>query len=238
MRVEILLDTITPKILSDLTDKFLGGLSVDDGCWNFHPYREQLYVGFGRYMRPRQLSHLLFIGGVPGGVELWTKCGNPSCVRPSHIRVISSDEDRFWFYVDKQSDDDCWLWVGKNKNRKGYGRLKIDGKSVQSHRFSYQLHYGSIPDGLLVCHTCDTPACVNPKHLFLGTNADNVADRDRKGRKALGEHNGKSKLSLADVVLVKSMFTQGLSNCEIGRRLSINHSTVRAIRNGVTWRGV
>lgn len=94
-------------------------------------------------------------------------------------------EDRFWKYVTKGKANECWLWTGY-LNASGYGRMFIshDVKptNILSHRLSYQMHVGPIPDGLHICHTCDTPPCVNPKHLYAGTDADNVADRINRGR--------------------------------------------------------
>lgn len=88
-------------------------------------------------------------------------------------------EDRFWPYVEKT--DGCWLWTGR-KNRDGYGYVSIDSKPVGAHRIAYSLNVGAIPDGLFVLHRCDTPPCVNPSHLFLGTNTDNMRDASGKGR--------------------------------------------------------
>lgn len=94
--------------------------------------------------------------------------------------------DRFWSKVRKS--DGCWLWTDKPHAPWGYGRLgnAINGKEIKAHRLSWMLHFGPIPDGLGVLHKCDTPLCVRPDHLFLGTQLDNVHDCVAKGRAAGG----------------------------------------------------
>ena len=103
----------------------------------------------------------------------------------THFQI--TPEQRFWRFVNK-STIDCWLWtgyIGKN----GYGRFKAN-KDIGAHRFAYQLLKGPIPAGLFVLHRCDVRHCVNPEHLFLGTQRDNILDAQSKGRLARGDTHG------------------------------------------------
>ena len=93
--------------------------------------------------------------------------------------------NRFEQKIDKSGD--CWLWTA-SRNNGGYGLFKLAGKTTTAHRISYELHVGVIPDGMCVLHTCDVRMCVNPDHLFLGTQTDNMQDKANKGR-----HHGQLK---------------------------------------------
>jgi len=93
-------------------------------------------------------------------------------------------EARFWEKVDIQGEDDCWVWLAC-RNSRGYGRISEGGAGGfiwQAHRFSWVLHFGNIPEGLVVRHRCDNPPCVNPSHLELGTQAENLQDMYARGR--------------------------------------------------------
>ena len=100
-------------------------------------------------------------------------------------------EERFWEKVDKRGPDDCWEWKGGISGN-GYGTFWLERQSFRAHRVFYELFIGKIPNGLLVCHTCDNPKCVNPNHLFLGTYKDNMQDAVKKGKLlgARGDRNG------------------------------------------------
>jgi hypothetical protein len=97
-------------------------------------------------------------------------------------------EKRFWRFVKKMRAS-CWLWAG-GRQAQGYGAFGNGERVVYAHRFSWQLHNGPIPKGLNVLHRCDVPPCVNPKHLFIGTHADNMRDKIKKSRQWLGGKRG------------------------------------------------
>lgn len=88
--------------------------------------------------------------------------------------------DRFWSQVTRT--DGCWIWTGTGIEANGYARIKVNGERILVHRMSWVMAFGSVPSGLVVCHRCDVPLCVNPDHLFVGTQKDNIADMMAKGR--------------------------------------------------------
>ncbi len=114
-------------------------------------------------------------------------------------------EERFWEKVDKRGSDECWLWTASSSQ--GYGRLWNGKRPEGAHRISFRIHGGEIPDGQHVLHRCDNPPCVNPAHLFVGTSADNMADKVAKGRLRVGSTSGESHpralLSQLDVLSIR-----------------------------------
>lgn len=117
----------------------------------------------------------------------------------------------FWAKVAVNPDDEsCWLWKN-SKDRNGYGHFKLGGRTQYSHRVAWQLANGNIPEGLDVCHSCDTPSCCNPKHLFLGTHQDNMDDMANKGRQRglRGERNSQHKLTLEQVKQIRERYSAG-----------------------------
>jgi hypothetical protein len=175
-------------------------------------------------------------------------CQNPACQKtfltyPIRIKQnkakfcskacqhYKTPEERFWEKVDTSGGPEaCWLWIG-GYDSNGYGSID----TTRAHIFSWQLHYGPIPSGILVCHTCDNPPCVRPDHLFLGTNGDNTADAVHKGRMCHGAAKPSAKLTEPQVYEIREL--QGaLSAAETGRRYHVSYVTVLKIWSREKWR--
>jgi hypothetical protein len=135
--------------------------------------------------------------------------------------------------IDKSGD--CWVWKG-SVNHANYGMYKFNGKFRLAHRLSYEIHIGSIPSGMLVCHKCDNPSCVNPDHLFLGTQKDNINDCVAKGRNAIGNKNWNTKLDEEKVLMIRgSDFSKLGSKAEMARSLGISQTALNYVLSGRNW---
>ena len=144
----------------------------------------------------------------------------------------ASIPEKLDFYTSPDPNSGCWLWVG-TWSMKGYGNLVVKGKTYRAHRLQWERFNGPIPDGLIVCHRCDTPPCVNPDHLFLGTNKDNTLDAVSKGHIGAGIINGNSKLTESQVLAIR---TDGRPARIIGDAYGVGASAIQHIKTRRTWR--
>lgn len=135
----------------------------------------------------------------------------------------------------------CWEWTGTTA-KGGYGQYQLEKfrdasgvyrrTRIYAHRLSWELHKSSIPDGYEVCHQCDNPGCVNPNHLFLGTHAENMGDRDRKRRGPIGERQGTAKLREPAIREIMASTETGFA---LAARYGVTFQTINDIRTGKTW---
>lgn len=138
--------------------------------------------------------------------------------------------ERFWAKVDKRGSDECWTWIGSKRN--GYGEIWSRDRHLYAHRMSWKLHYGLIPKGVSVLHHCDNRACVNPKHLFLGTQADNMTDMVGKGRQSKGEERPTAKLTQEQVLAIRN---DPRSERTLGRIYGVCHASIGRVKRRKRW---
>lgn len=172
------------------------------------------------------------------------------CERPSEKRGMCSTHYSRWrngrdmdmpirkqrrygapFWESVQFTESCWLWTGAI-NSDGYGTALV---SEKAHRVAWQMVNGPIPDGLHVLHHCDVRHCVNPDHLFLGTNADNVADKLAKNRHRRGEASPRACLTECDVQAIRQ---DSRDNATIGREYGVTTTTIWQIKHRVRWQHI
>ncbi len=147
-----------------------------------------------------------------------------------------SEEERFWEHVDKSAGPDgCWIWMlvcYPPKPCTNYGRFHYKGKTHVAHRFAWMLTNGPIPESALICHHCDNPPCVNPAHLFVGTDATNAQDSSNKGRRH-------SKLTKSDVIGIRDWYAQGgVTYQDIADSYGLSYNHVSMIVRHKAWRHV
>lgn len=153
------------------------------------------------------------------------------------IHTEGWDVLRFWEKVDQsQGDDGCWEWQAAC-NDDGYGNIGINGRTRRAHRVAWHLTHGPIPQGLHVLHHCDNRKCVNPAHLFLGTNLDNIRDRQQKGRRLhpIDGRNPNAKLTCEAVKEMRQLSKAGMRTSDLMRRFGVSKRTVRRIIRGIAW---
>lgn len=158
-------------------------------------------------------------------------------INPNLSDIFTS---RFWSKVDIQSIDKCWEWK-RYTTRDGYGRVRLGGFMVLSHRVAFAIGNALDPDGYLVCHTCDNPPCCNPDHLFLGDDMENSKDKIKKGRDrhAAGEMVGGSVFTNSEVMEIRSSHVPYKNSAaKIARERGVHKSCIEKILQRVTWKSI
>ena len=145
-------------------------------------------------------------------------------------------DDRFCSKVAQEPNSGCWLWTAC-VNAQGYGMFRWQDRMMRAHRVSWELHVGPIPEGLHVLHTCDTPPCVNPGHLYLGSHTDNMRDCMDRGRVARGERNGRggAKLTERSVLAIRRRLAAGATQRSLAAEYGVSQPTISFIKTGDHW---
>ena len=161
-------------------------------------------------------------------------------IGPNLEKLLLGNPSRFWEKIDMHGPDDCWLWQA-HCTAQGYGVIMVgsrkDGtrRTVRAHRLAYELAVGPILAGLCVLHNCDNPTCVNPSHLYAGTQRDNMRDcyaRGRQGERPRGENHGRAKLTDEDVLAIR---TDSRTQVVISADYDIGPAEVGRIKRRKTW---
>jgi hypothetical protein len=149
-----------------------------------------------------------------------------------------------WKRVLKGEPDECWEWQGSRFNDDmGYGQMKVNGFNCRVHRVAYESHYGEHPGVRQVLHACDNPICCNPAHLRLGSPADNMADKVKRGRwkggAPRGVGNGRAKLNPQKVIEIRQRLAANEYTTlkALAMEYGISKTTIRGIRDGIIWKG-
>ena len=151
---------------------------------------------------------------------------------PQDLDARAKLEERFWVKVEKT--DGCWIWTAA-KHPHGYGKFVVNNTVYPAHRISWELHNGEIPEGQCVMHICDNTPCIRPDHLRIGTHAENMADRDAKGR---GNSRQPHKLNPGKVRRIRHLHAQGVAGHRIAAEFGIARNTVLRILRGEYWKHV
>jgi hypothetical protein len=156
---------------------------------------------------------------------------NPYCGRGNLCPVMRKEN-----FLEKVTErDGCWIWTACIRDF-GYGLFSMGyGRTINAHIASYRIFVGEIPKKKFVLHKCDNPPCVNPDHLFLGTQADNMADKTTKNRQAKGERHGMSKLTSEAVSDIRKRYAEGTIKARLAEEYGISRTHVARVINGSIW---
>lgn len=168
-------------------------------------------------------------------------CSNKCSVvytAPERGKKISGDpKKRFFSNIIREKEwKKCWVWLGL-KSRQGYGRMTINKKQKLAHRYSWEIYRGQIPDGMFICHKCDNPSCVNPRHLFVGDRFDNAKDMVKKGRNRddKGSKHPSAKLTEEQVIHIRKRIEDGEMQINLAKEFNVHKATISMIKRRENW---
>ncbi len=148
------------------------------------------------------------------------------------------DRERLWGRIAVSEPDECWEGTA-GKFASGYGQIRVKGWPYRSHRLVYQDAFGDLPPDLCVLHRCDNRACNNPAHLFLGTDLDNVQDRNAKERTARGTRAGSARLTEADVRTIRERYERGgVRQIDLAKEYGVSQVNISHIILRKAWKHV
>ena len=251
-----------PRLSESQQELFWSKIKIgpEEECW---PWQRALKGrGYGalrvnkQSLSAHRVAYILTFGPAPEDLFVFQTCGRNECCNPAHqttgtmgdaVKIekkpyidpkdqqMPSVEERFWSRVDKKSRDGCWEWTA-GKDDHGYGKLSNGkGRHVKTHRYSWALHNGPIKKGLCILHKCDNPPCVNPEHLFAGTQLENIADMVSKSRHQIGSRNSRAVLTESKVRIIKSRLDKGHKQQEIADAMGVARSLISLIKSGKRW---
>ncbi len=151
---------------------------------------------------------------------------------------MTNTKETFWSKVNKKKDDECWEWQAGCCDE-GYGKFMFECTVYRAHRLAYKFTHNYLPSDSDVLHTCDNPKCCNPNHLYLGTQKNNMEDRNNKHRQALGEHNGKSKLTSEQVLEIRKLYSSGkYTHQTLSVMFNISRQNISFILSNQGWKHI
>lgn len=153
------------------------------------------------------------------------------------------NSEEFWNRLERR-ESGCWEYPVRTT--RGYGRIKVNGKATHAHRLAYQLSYGPIPAGMVVCHSCDNPPCCNPAHLWLGTQKENLVDMANKGRSTRGRPwitkagvQVAAKLTAANVQTIRDRYASGqVTQQQLASEFNVHKKTISRIIRRIRWKHI
>ncbi|MDE2024909.1 MAG: HNH endonuclease [Patescibacteria group bacterium] len=239
-----------------IKQRLLEGYELDKktGCWIWQrsctwrgdPRISKTKDGKTKYFRAKRISYEIYNGKIPKDNFIKHICKNIKCINPAHLNLGNkcgkerkSILERFENSYIKNEKTGCWEWI-KGLDRQGYGQIHDydkQGKRITryAHRISFEIYKHKIPNNKLICHSCDNPKCVNPKHLWIGTTQENVDDKLKKNRGLFGSKHQNSKLTEEDILFIRSSKAR---KSELARKFNVHFMTITNILRRNTWKHV